>query len=172
MRLTRRLISNAIRALSIIAALTASGTASAQQVDTPLRVGVLPIADVAPLYLGISKGFFKREHLAIEPVPALSGAVTLAAVASGDNQLGYGNVVSLMLANAHGIPVEAVTNGSQTFGDSKHQAGVLVVPGNGSIRTLADLQGKIIGVNQINGMLDVTLKSVLIRRGVDVDVAP
>ena len=168
MRLARLLLVDAARAMALIAALSGASAAGAQEADTPLRVGVLPIADVAPLYLGISQGFFKQEHLAIEPVPALSGAVTLTAVASGDNQIGYGNVVSLILANAHGIPIEAIANGSQTFGDSKHQAGVLVVAGNSPIHTLADLEGKTIGVNQINGMNDLVIKSILSRRGVNV----
>jgi NitT/TauT family transport system substrate-binding protein len=168
MRLPQARLVDAARALALIAAVTASGVAGAQETaDTPLRVGVLPIADVAPLYLGLDKGFFKQEHLAIQPVPAFSGAVTLTAVASGDNQIGYGNVVSLILANAHGIPIEAIANGSQTFGDAKHQAGVLVVAGNSRIHTLADLDGKTIGVNQINGMNDLVIKSMLSRRGVD-----
>ena len=149
-------------------AVTADGHAGAQDTETSIRVGVLPIADVAPLYLGIAKGFFRREGLAIQPVPSLSGAVTLTAVASGDNQLGYGNVVSLLLANAHGIAVEGVANGSQTFGDRAHQAGVLMVGANSPIQSLRDLQGKVIAVNQINGLLDLTLKTMLSRSGVDV----
>ena len=32
-----------------------------------LKVGVIPIADVAPLYVGIDQGFFKAEKLKIEP---------------------------------------------------------------------------------------------------------
>src|SRR5680860_118907 len=34
---------------------------------TTLRIGVLPIADVAPLYVGIEQGFFEEENLRIEP---------------------------------------------------------------------------------------------------------
>ena len=167
MGLPRVLRCNIFCAVASFAILTAGGAAGAQDADTALRVGVLPIADVAPLYLGIAKGFFGREHLVIQPVPALSGAVNLTAVASGDNQLGYGNVVSLLLANAHGIAVEGVANGSQTFGDQAHQAGVLMVGASSPIHSLADLQGKTIAVNQINGMLDLTIKSILSRSGVD-----
>lgn len=42
-----------------------------------LKVGVLPIADLAPLYLGIDQGFFKEENLKIEPLAAgVSGAAS------------------------------------------------------------------------------------------------
>ena len=34
---------------------------------TTLKVGVIPIADVAPLYVGIDQGFFKDEKLTIKP---------------------------------------------------------------------------------------------------------
>ena len=35
---------------------------------TKVKVGVLPISNVAPLYLGMKKGFFKEEGLEVEPV--------------------------------------------------------------------------------------------------------
>jgi NitT/TauT family transport system substrate-binding protein len=72
--------------LSIALAATTGTTAFAQTSDVTLKVGVIPISDVAPLYLGIAKGYFKDEHLAIEPVPAQGGAVIVPAVLSGDDQ--------------------------------------------------------------------------------------
>jgi ABC-type nitrate/sulfonate/bicarbonate transport system substrate-binding protein len=41
---------------------------------TTLNVGVIPIADVAPLYLGMKKGFFAQQKLTIKPKPAEGGA--------------------------------------------------------------------------------------------------
>ena len=41
---------------------------------TTLKVGVIPIADVAPLYLGMKQGFFEDEQLTIEPQLAEGGA--------------------------------------------------------------------------------------------------
>ena len=41
---------------------------------TTLKVGVIPIADVAPLYLGIDKGFFEEQQLTIQPQLAEGGA--------------------------------------------------------------------------------------------------
>ena len=35
---------------------------------------MIPIADVAPLYVGIEQGFFKEEKLEIEPKIAAGGA--------------------------------------------------------------------------------------------------
>ena len=66
--------------------------------QTTLTVGVIPIADVAPLYLGIKEGFFEEENLKIEPQLAEGGAAITPAVLSGDFQIGFSNTVSLLIA--------------------------------------------------------------------------
>src|ERR1700742_4454193 len=72
-----------------------SSNAPAQAEAVTLKVGVIPIADVAPLYLGIKKGFFKEEKLTIEPQLAEGGAAIIPSVMSGDYQIGFSNAVSL-----------------------------------------------------------------------------
>src|SRR5262245_35081176 len=74
----------------------AAKTAEAAKPVT-LTVGVLPIGDLAPLYLGMDKGFFEEEQLTIKPAVAEGGAAVVPAVMSGDDQIGFSNVTSLML---------------------------------------------------------------------------
>src|SRR3954470_515263 len=69
-----------------------------------LKVGVLPIADVAPLYLGMDQGFFKAENLTIEPAVAEGGAAVVPAVMSGDNQVRFFNAPFLMVAQERKLP--------------------------------------------------------------------
>src|SRR4051812_8121953 len=76
-----------------------------------LKVGVIPITDVAPLYLGMQKGFFEAEHLVIEPQLAEGGAAIIPAVLSGDYQFGFSNTTSLVIAASKNLPVQIVTNG-------------------------------------------------------------
>jgi len=52
---------------------------------TSVRVGVIPITAVAPVYLGVEQGFFKREGLRVEPVPAQGGAAIVPAVQSASS---------------------------------------------------------------------------------------
>src|SRR4051794_22448654 len=108
---------NRLALVAAIAVAFGCGRADAQTADVNLRVGVLPIVDVAPLYLGMSKGFFKAEHLTIEPVLAAGGGAVTSAVVAGDQQFGYGNAVSMMLAVANGLPLQAVADGSQSIAD-------------------------------------------------------
>jgi ABC-type nitrate/sulfonate/bicarbonate transport system substrate-binding protein len=56
---------------------------------TKLTVGLVPVTDVAPVQLGIEKGFFEVEGLDVEIRTAKSGAEIVPQVMSGDVQVGY-----------------------------------------------------------------------------------
>lgn len=162
----RSWLSSVVLALALVGA--GSSFASAQSTDVTLKVAVLPIVDIAPLYLGMEKGFFRDEHLTIVPQNAQGGGAVAADVISGDAQVGYSNVVSMILAAAHGLPLQAVTNGSESITDSRHQNGLLMVAAGGPIRTLHDFEGKTLGLNALNTMTEIMIKEVLERHGVDV----
>ncbi|MDQ3631728.1 MAG: hypothetical protein M3417_10765, partial [Actinomycetota bacterium] len=53
-------------------------------------VGVLPIADVAPLYLGRKRGFFADENLEVRP-RVTGGGEMVPSVVSGDFEFGWSN---------------------------------------------------------------------------------
>ena len=57
---------------------------------TEITVGVIPIADVAPAYLGIDKGFFRDQGLDVKLQPIEGGAAVIPAVAQGDVQFAFG----------------------------------------------------------------------------------
>ena len=91
------------------------GTASSGGTTT-LKVGVIPIVDVAPLYLGQQKGFFTERGLKLSLTPAQGGAAIVPGVVSGQFQFGFSNVTSLMIAQANNVPVKAVANGIASTG--------------------------------------------------------
>ena len=76
-----------------------------------LKVGVIPIADVAPLYLGMDKGFFEEEGLTIEPQLAEGGAAIVPSVVSGDYQIGFSNTTSLIIAASKKLPIQIISQG-------------------------------------------------------------
>lgn len=65
-----------------------------------LKVGYLPIAECAHLYVGMAKKFFEEEHLVVKLQPMKGGATILPAVQSGDLDVGFTNVVSLAMLNS------------------------------------------------------------------------
>jgi NitT/TauT family transport system substrate-binding protein len=78
------------------------GSSSAAE-TTKVRVGMLPISNAAPLYLGIKKGFFKEEGLELEPVIAQSGNEIVTALVGGDFQFGFIGFVPGMAAVSKGL---------------------------------------------------------------------
>jgi NitT/TauT family transport system substrate-binding protein len=137
--------------------------------QTTLKVGVIPIADVAPLYLGIDQGFFEEEQLKIEPQLAEGGAAITPAVLSGDFQIGFSNTISLLIAASKDLPVQIISQGVLA-GTSESEAWAdLLVLKDGPIKDPKDLEGKTIAVNTLNNICEVTIKASLEKGGVAVD---
>lgn len=132
-----------------------------------LQVGTIPIIDVAPIYLGVEKGFFRSAGLSIVFSPAQGGAAIVPAVVKNDDQIGFSNTVSLLLARAHGIPIQMVSAGSQASGATSTAPAAVVVGSGSSIHTMSDLRGKTIAVNTLHNIGDTTIRAVLDQNGVD-----
>ena len=167
-------------ALALVAVLFAAGTVAGCGDDDEepadggpktVRVGVIPIAPVAPLYLGIDQGFFEEEGLRVEPTLAQGGAAIVPAVMAGEQQFGFSNVVSLMLAQNRGLGVKIVTQGSQstTTADSERDFAGVVVREDSPIREPADLAGATIAVNTLQNIGDLTITAALQEQGVDTE---
>jgi NitT/TauT family transport system substrate-binding protein len=136
---------------------------------TTLKVGVIPIADVAPLYLGMKKGFFEQEKLTIKPQLAEGGAAITPAVVSGDFQIGFSNTISLLIAASQDLPVEIISQGVLGGKTEEEAWADLLVLKDGPIKEPQDLEGKTIAVNTLKNICEVTIKASLEEEGVAVD---
>jgi NitT/TauT family transport system substrate-binding protein len=146
----------------------ASGTTgTTSQEMTSIKVGVVPVVDVAPLYLGIDKGFFEDEGLEVEPVVAQGGAAIIPAVVAGDQELGFSNVVSLMLGQTQDLPVKIISQGIQATDDPENDTAAIAVKGSSDIQEPADLEGKTIAINTLNNISQLTVTAALDSEGVD-----
>jgi NitT/TauT family transport system substrate-binding protein len=144
---------------------TSGGSEAAKPVT--LKVGVIPIADVAPLYLGVKKGFFKAEKLTIEPQLAEGGAAIIPSVMSGDYQIGFSNTTSLIIAASKKLPVQIISQGvlGGTTQDDAWDA--VVVPKGSDVKTAKDLEGKQVAVNTLNNIGPVTINNWMEKHGAD-----
>jgi NitT/TauT family transport system substrate-binding protein len=134
-----------------------------------LNVGVIPIADVAPLYLGIEQGFFEEENLTINPKPAAGGAAIVPAVMSGDDQIGFSNTTSLIIAASEGLPIQIISQGVLGGAQPNEQSAwdAVLVSGDSSIQSPKDLEGKTIAVNTLQNVGPLTINTALQKEGVD-----
>ncbi|GAA2713511.1 ABC transporter substrate-binding protein [Actinoplanes palleronii] len=131
-----------------------------------VTVGVIPIIDVAPIYLGQSKGFFKTRNIELKMEAGQGGAAIVPGVVSNQFQFGFSNLTSLMIAQTKNVPIKAVAAGVSTTGVQGKDFGAVVVKGASPIKTAKDLAGKKISVNTLKNIGDtVTRESVRVAGG-------
>jgi NitT/TauT family transport system substrate-binding protein len=134
---------------------------------TTLKVGVIPIADVAPLYVGMEQGFFEDEGLTIEPQIAEGGAAIATSVLSGDYQIGFSNVVSLVTARSKKLPLRIVSQGASGHETEKEAFDTLLVPKDSAIQAAKDLEGKTVAVNALNNVGPLSINYAVEQAGGD-----
>ena len=168
----RGLIAPALAAVALLVAACGGGGGGgggggSANGPTTLKVGVIPIADVAPLYVGIKQGFFKQENLDIKPQLAEGGATITAQTVSGDLQVGFSNVTSLIIAASKKLPVQIVASGVKGA-KSENEAWDAVLTKKGSPITDAKaLEGKTVSVNNLNNVGPLTINNAMEKAGAD-----
>jgi NitT/TauT family transport system substrate-binding protein len=144
-----------------------SGGGTPSQPET-VKIGLIPIADVAPIFVGIEQGYFKEQGIELEPQFAAGGAAITPAVLSGDFDIGFSNTISLLIASSKGLPVQIVSQGVLGGPDLSKPWADLLVPQDGPVKSPKDLEGKTIAVNTLNNICGVTINATLEEKGVDV----
>jgi NitT/TauT family transport system substrate-binding protein len=159
--------------LAVVGVLVAAGCGSSD--DEPggasggaqqVKVGIIPILDVAPIYLGKEKGFFTSRNIELTLESGQGGAAIVPGVVSGQFQFGFSNVTSLLIAQSRGLPLKVVSNGVASTGKDKADFGG-VVTRETSIRTAADLAGKRVAVNTLKNIGDTTIRASVRKAGGD-----
>ncbi|MCU4185380.1 ABC transporter substrate-binding protein [Acidiferrimicrobium sp. IK] len=147
-------------------AATSGGGANSSSATETVSVGVLPIADVAPLYLGIKQGFFAQQHLNVVPHSLQGGAAVASAVVGGSLQFGFGATANLVLAKSHNLPLQFIANGDQAAADAAGAWSGILVSGGSGITSISQLAGKTIAANAVQGQNELALDTILTRNGV------
>ncbi|MFJ9558472.1 ABC transporter substrate-binding protein [Streptomyces fuscichromogenes] len=146
-----------------------SSTSPSSGGTTTVKVGIIPIVDVAPLYLGQKEGFFSKRGLKLSMSLAQGGAAIVPGVTSGQFQFGFSNVTSLMIAQSNGVPVQAIANGVASTGVAGQDFGGLVVKKGSSITSPKQLVGKKVAVNTLNNINSTAVRESVRKAGGDPD---
>lgn len=150
-------------------ATTASGgSASAPSGEmTTAQLGLLPITDVAPFYLGQSLGYFSDRNLTVEPNFAAGGAVILPSVESGEFDIGYSNIVSLLLLQSRGGAYKLLAGGGKTASGDEDDYSQMFVLEDSDIESMADLGGKTVAINTPKNALEIVTRESVEQAGGD-----
>jgi NitT/TauT family transport system substrate-binding protein len=143
------------------------GDGGGEQKAVTLKVGVIPIADVAPLYLGREKGFFEDEGLTLDPQLAEGGAAIVPSVVSGDYQIGFSNTTSLIIAASKNLPIQIISQGVLAGETTKEAWDGVIVPKGSDIKDIGGLEGKTVAVNTLNNVSQVVVNTALKKAGAD-----
>lgn len=134
---------------------------------TPITVGIIPIAALAPMYYGVEHGYFADEGLDVKMKIGQGGAALTPSVVSGDYQFAFGNYISLMLARQNGVPVQVVSNIANGAATPDGGTDGLLVAADSGIRSVNDLAGKTFAVAGLHGIEEVAIRTILDKHGVD-----
>ena len=130
-------------------------------------MGVIPILDVAPIYLGLEKGFFEKRDIDLELKQAEGGAAIVPAVVSDQYQFGFSNVISLLLAHSQGLPLKVVSNGNNSTGVDGEDFAGLMVKADSPIKSPKDLEGKTVAANTLENIVDTSVRASVRKDGGD-----
>lgn len=116
---------------------------------------------VMPLYIAIEAGYMKEQGLEIELVTMKGGPAAVGALLSGDVDLTFSAVETPIKMRAQGKDLRVIA-----LMQDKNPC-VLVVPTNSTVKSLADLKGKAIGVTATGSLTDLVLRSYINRLGMN-----
>ena len=158
----------AVAALSACGGDDSGGGQSADGKTDVIRLDSTPTAGVAPIYVGMERGFFAKHRIRIKPNTGTSGATIIPAVVKGDVQIGFGNTVSSVIARARGVPIKIVGQGVVGARSARESVNQVMVK-DPSIRTPADLAGKKVAVSTLRNFGEVSIRGALEKQGANAD---
>jgi NitT/TauT family transport system substrate-binding protein len=129
---------------------------------TQLNLGMLPLPEVAPIQIAIDKGYFKAEGLEVKYQLIQGGAAAGPDLISGKLDVLHSNYVSAISLVAKGLGKLKVVGEAYT---AKPGNFAMMVKKGSPITKMPDVKGKKIGVNTLNGVVTLTVSSLLKTNG-------
>lgn len=153
-----------------------SGGAATQSSDsdggsgelTTVKIGVVPAATFAPVFVGVEQGFFRRHGIDLQLDVGGLAPTVFPRILKGELQLGANTWGTLVTSKAQNLPLTGIApvDSGGTTAEDDYQG---IVSGPDGVRDLRELEGKTVAVPTLKSFTDSQVKSVLREAGVDVD---
>jgi NitT/TauT family transport system substrate-binding protein len=128
---------------------TALPRAAGAQALIPVKGALTSVYyDAVPILWAQKTGMFAKAGIDIDLGRLPTGAAVTAAVAGGSLNIGKSTFFAVVAAYAHGVPIVVIA--PAVVYDSRYPNGALVVPKDSAIQKVADLNGKVISVNNLS----------------------
>lgn len=164
----RRKLSHAgvVIAFALTLSLSACGEGSSEGADagtTSITVGLIPIADYAPVSYALEQGYFADEGLDVKIQSLQGGAAAVPGVLSKDLQISVTNWVSFVQALEKKVPIQAFAPGAVA---RPGWSGVYA-PKTSGVKDPKDLVGKSVAITELKTITELTTRVALDDAGVD-----
>jgi NitT/TauT family transport system substrate-binding protein len=158
-----------VASLGALMLLTSSAPMAALSTDLPVvRVGVIDAMTMSPLFVGVSKGYFRDEGLDVEYVQFDSATSMVVPLAQGRIDAGGGAIsASFYNSVARGLDVRIVAdmgNDSPGYGFEQLLVRTDLIK-SGRYKTPKDLKGMRVAVNTLGAASTVAIDSLLRKSG-------
>jgi NitT/TauT family transport system substrate-binding protein len=146
----------------------AASAASARPAATPLQKVTLayaPITDYAPIFVGLKRGFFKKEGIDLKTTnTSITPSSLVAASLSGQVDIATNSATATMTAISQGIPCKllAAATTTPTKGNTE-----ILVRRDSNIRRFRDLEGKTVGTVGLQGFFHLLTLNAVEKDGGD-----
>jgi NitT/TauT family transport system substrate-binding protein len=124
-----------------------SGAAASSGGVTTLNVAYVPYNGDAPTFLGMDQGIYKKHDVDLKMSVAQAPAAAIASLVSGDVQIAFTTVVTLVTAVSQGTQIRCLTPVDGTVSAAPDQLSTAtMVKADSPVKTEADLAGKNVAV--------------------------
>lgn len=154
-------------ALLVATACSPAGEDTAEGGLTTVTAGVIPIVDVAPVYLGVDQGFFSDRGIDLRLEAGSGGAAIVPGVVSGEFDFGFSNIASLIVAREQGLPLGVLSNGATSVGEQGADFGGVFVLEDSDVTDASGLEGLTVAINNLNNIGDTTVRQSVRAAGGD-----
>lgn len=148
-----------------LAALLA-GCAASKPEDTHLKVALLPILDVIPVFVAQQNGYFAEQGIQVDQVPVKSAQERDVLMQTGQIDGQLNDLVSTALFDKDSIKIKIVYTARRAFPEAP-MLRILAGPKT-SIKSVSDLKGVPIGISQ-NSVIEYLTVRLLEAEGLKAD---
>lgn len=166
----RRTLAAALLGLSLLGVTACGGNSDAGGAEggdglTPLKISVAPI-QFETAHLAKEKGYFEEAGLDVTITMGADPAAMIAMAVSGEQDIVIGSWINMATSVSKGVPI-SVLGGNGIVDPEVSNSGVMVREDSG-ITSVADLKGKIIGVQGVKSGGDIPVLQALDAAGVSI----
>jgi NitT/TauT family transport system substrate-binding protein len=152
---------------------TSSGSATSESADgggerTTVKMGVVPAATFAPVFVGLEQGIFDRHGIDLQIDVGGLAPTVFPRILQGDLQLGANTWGTLVTSEARNLPLTGIAPVDRGGRDARDDYQGIVSGADGPT-DIRELDGATVAVPTLQSFTDSQVKSVLAENGVDVD---